>query len=103
MSTEVTITIPVKEATQAHIEHLQATLTKRNERIAQLEERLAEAEAGEPNRERLGREFRAGYESAVINLSAEISKLMLSLEKVRGSTVNAYIEGPRLVQVEEDA
>jgi len=103
MSTGVTITIPVKEATQAHIEHLQATLTKRNERIAQLEERLAEAEAGEPNRERLGREFRAGYEAAVSKLSSEISKAKSALENLRGSAVASYIEGPRLIQVEEEA
>ncbi len=87
---EITISIPVKRTLQSHIESLQGTLTKRNEQIERLEQRVAEAEAGEPNREALGRAYERGWEDACNRLSIATADAARSLARVRKETLAIY-------------
>lgn len=87
----VTITIPVKQATQAHIEHLQATLAKRNEQIATLKEQLEQAEAGEPNQLKLGEAYNRGWQAASAHLMDSTADLARSLAKVRKDAMDIYL------------
>jgi hypothetical protein len=91
-TTEITISIPVKQATQVHVEHLQATLTKRNEQIERLTERVAEAEAGEPNRRALDAAYKRGWQDAAHHLMNATADAARELGKVRRDAWNLYLK-----------
>lgn len=91
----VTVTIPVKQATQAHIEHLQATLAKRNEQIERLTERLEQAEAGEPNQAKLGEAYNRGWQAASTHLMDSTADLACALAKVRKDAMDIYLTRDR--------
>lgn len=93
--TEITLSIPVKQAVQAHVEHLQATLTKRNQKIEQLTLRLAEAEAGEPNQRAIQAAYRRGWEEASGQLMETTRKAAASLGVLRKDAFDVYLQAGR--------
>lgn len=93
--TEISITIPIKEAVQRHIESLQATLTKRNEQIERLVKRVEEAEAGEPNVEALARARKQGWQDACSKLMGLTQDTAGALGKLRAGAWDVYLEAER--------
>jgi flagellar biosynthesis/type III secretory pathway protein FliH len=93
--TEITITIPASQAAQLHIEQLQATLTKRNTRIASLEEQLSEALAGEPNQTAHKNSYKRGWQDAMNELSEATRKMAQELAKLRADAFNIYLKGEK--------
>lgn len=93
--TEITVSIPVKQAVQTHVEHLQATLAKRNEQIERLTERVAEAEAGEPNQSALVRAYKRGWQDAAGHLMEVTRKAAVDLGKVRKDAWDLYLQAER--------
>lgn len=94
-NSEITITIPTKQAITRHIEDLQATLAKRNAEIERLTERLKEAEAGEPNQHALGAAHKRGWQAAahlLMNASADAAK---ALGKLRKDAFDIYLESEK--------
>ena len=92
---EITITLPVKQATQNHIESLQATLGKRNARIEQLEMQLAEAVAGEPNQAALGAAYKRGWRDACNKLMSVTHEAARGLSAVRKDAMDIYLEAEK--------
>jgi predicted component of type VI protein secretion system len=92
---EITITIPASGAIQRHVEGLQTSLTKRNEEIARLAERLAEAEAGEPNQKALNAAYRRGWQAAAHELMSATGVAAQALSKVRKDAWDIYLKGER--------
>lgn len=92
---QITISIPVKEATQRHIEHLEATLTKRNEQIERLLKRVEEAEAGEPNQAAIGAAYKRGWQAAAEALMTTAQDAARALGKVRKDAWEIYLQAER--------
>ncbi|WIA95832.1 hypothetical protein [Curtobacterium sp. MCBA15_004] len=90
---EVTITIPAKQAAAQHIEHLQSVLTSRNKQIEALTERLAQAEAGEPNQTALADAYKRGWRAACDELTDSTQKAARALSKIRSDAFDIYIKG----------
>lgn len=90
--TEITITLPVRRAAQRHIEDLQATLTKRNEQIERLTERLREAEEGEPNQSALGAAYKRGWQAAANHLMSTTMDAARALSAVRKDAFKVYLQ-----------
>jgi phage terminase large subunit GpA-like protein len=95
MDTEITVSIPVKQAIQTHVEHLQATLAKRNEQIERLTERVKEAEAGEPNQRALDAAFKRGWQSASGHLMEVTRQAAIDLGRVRKNAWDIYLESEK--------
>lgn len=93
----ITITIPVKQATQTHVEHLQATLAKRNAEIERLIERVKEAEAGEPNQSVLQAEYKRGWEAAADHMMVLTSETARSLGKLRQDAWDIYLDAQKRI------
>lgn len=86
------IDVDVSDAVQSHIESLQNTLTKRNERIAYLEAQL-EAEGESPYvKQAINRAFRDGYGQAVTDLRGVTKKLEESLKQCRDDAFKVWRE-----------
>lgn len=92
---EITITIPAKQALHAHIEHLQATLTKRNEQIERLTARLEEAENGEPNQSAMAAAHKRGWQAAADELMSVTAEAARALGKVRKDAWGIYLQSER--------
>jgi len=90
---QITITFPVSEAAKQHIEHLQATLTKRNAQIEQLSQRLEGALSGEPNQTAMLAEYRRGWQDAANHLMNTTQQAAVALGKVRKDAFAIYLEG----------
>ncbi|WP_420110631.1 hypothetical protein [Pseudactinotalea sp.] len=91
----ITITLPAKQAIHQHVEHLQATLAKRNAEIERLTERLQEAEAGEPNQEALGRAYKRGWQDAATHLMNTTQDAARALGKTRRDAWDIYLRAER--------
>lgn len=89
---EITITVPAKEAVNRHIESLQSTLTKRNEQIDRLEARLREAEAGEPNQRVIAMAYKRGWMDACNHLISSSHKAVVALERVKKEAYDVYLK-----------
>lgn len=92
---EITFSIPVKQAIQAHIEHLQATLAKRNAEIERLQVRVEEAESGEPNRSALDASYKRGWQAAATHLMETTRRAANELGKVRSDAWKVYLQAER--------
>lgn len=92
---EITVTIPVKRAAAQHIEHLQKVLTERNKTIERLSEELAQAQAGEPNREALAREYTRGWKAASWELVTITEKAAEQLGRLRKDALDTYRKAAR--------
>ena len=93
--TEITITVPAKQAVQRHIEDLQAVLAKRNEQIERLTERVKEAEAGEPNQKALGAAYKRGWQAATNHLMNASADAARALGKLRKDAFDIYLMSER--------
>lgn len=92
---EISVTLPVTQAAQQHIEHLQATLAKRNALIERLTERLDEAERGEPNQAALGAAYKRGWKAAASHLMSVTADAARAMGKVRKDAFDVYLEAER--------
>lgn len=91
-TTEITVTLPAKEAVQLHIEHLQSTITKRNAEIERLNQRLIEAESGEPNQHALERAYKRGWQAAAGHLMKASAEAAQALGKLRKDAWDIYLK-----------
>lgn len=91
----ITINIAVKEATQRHIEHLQATLAKRNAEIERLQGRVMEAESGEPNQRALAAEYKRGWQAAASHLMETSRVAAQALGKLRKDAWDIYLQSEK--------
>lgn len=87
---EVTITIPVKQAVTAHIEHLQSVLTRRNATIERLEAEIEELKANGINQAERAREFERGWKACANNLVDSTQKLARALGSARKDALDVY-------------
>jgi phage protein U len=92
---EITITIPVTQAAQRHIEHLQDVLSKRNAEIDRLLKRVEEAETGEPNQLALGKAYRRGWQEAANHLMSTTQTAARALGAVRKDAFDIYLQGEK--------
>lgn len=84
-----------REALLVHIEGLQATLTKRNARIAELEAQLT-AGSDSPLVERASRKaYRDGWEACAGHLMEATRVAAIALGKVRGDAWQVYLEAEK--------
>lgn len=82
------------EALKIHIEGLQATLTKRNARIAELEAKLAKpVDLPEEVKKLLNKAYKEGWQACASHL-VDTTRLMAGeLAKVRKEAMNVYLKG----------
>lgn len=88
----ITITIPTSDAAQRHIEHLQATLTKRNEQIERQSAALEEALTGEPNQKALDAAYKRGWQDAANHLMTSTQVAAQALGTVRKDAWQIYLQ-----------
>jgi len=84
---------PSKENLLIHIEGLQATLTKRNARIAELEEQAANDHRVDSARRR---GYRDGWKACASRLQAVANKTARDLEDLGRTGFQEYLRGDRL-------
>ena len=89
---EITITIPVTQAAQHHIDGLQATLTKRNYAIERLTRQLEEALTGEPNQKALAAAYKRGWQAAAGHLMTATGATAVSLGKLHKDAWAIYLQ-----------
>lgn len=96
MGEKVTIEFDADDAKVAHIEHLQATLTKRNARIAELEAQLSE----EGESKAMTRKYELGYKHGWIAASGEMMEQTRQmgryLQETYDGAFQVYLAGDRL-------
>ena len=85
------------EALKIHIEGLQATLTKRNARIAELEAKLAEpVDVPEKVKKMVSNAYKSGWKDCA-NLMMEATKDTAQvLSKIRKDAFDLYLQGDKL-------
>lgn len=74
---------------------LQATLTQRNQRIAQLEEELKDARSVAAGSKEFKKAYKSGWQDALHNIHAEIDSTARALGNLSKSALNAYNEERR--------
>lgn len=81
------------EALHIHIEGLQATLTKRNARIAELEAKVTELKDNPLAGVSKERAYREGWKACAGHLMETTRKTALELGKVRKEAFRLYLDG----------
>lgn len=81
------------EALHIHIEGLQATLTKRNARIAELEAKLADPEL--INNAAIRRAYRRGWKECAGRMMEASKETALLLKEIRKDAFEIYLEGDK--------
>ena len=96
MGEKIVIEFDADDAKVTHIEHLQATLTKRNARIAELEARLSE----EGESKAMTRKYELGYKHGWVAASGEMMEQTRQMERYLREThdraFQVYLAGDRL-------
>lgn len=96
MGEKIVIEFDADDAKVAHIEHLQATLTKRNARIAELEARLSE----EGESKAMTRKYELGYKHGWVAASGEMMEQTRQMGRYLNEThdraFQVYLVGDRL-------
>lgn len=83
------------EALVIHIEGLQATLTKRNARIKELEAKLSEPiDLPEKFQKLLDKSYKKGWKDCANLLIENTRNAALELGKIRKDAFRLYIDGP---------
>lgn len=100
MASERTLVLTGPENLVNHIEGIQATLTKRNARIAELEEALRLAVDGEPSQEALKKAYRRGWKACASSAMTGVSAAARALQEAQRMAYSAYDEGERVEAVE---
>ena len=78
-----------------HIEGLQATLTKRNVRIAELEKQLKDAETTALESRAVKKAYKQGWQACASRLMDITRKTALDLSEVRKEAWRVYSEGEK--------
>jgi hypothetical protein len=76
-----------------HIEGLQATLAKRNARIAELEHQLKEAKAGALQTEMAKAAYRKGWKACAEHLQGAARKMAYELTEIDKTAFKVWLEG----------
>jgi uncharacterized protein involved in exopolysaccharide biosynthesis len=84
------------EALHIHIEGLQATLTKRNARIAQLEAQVAELKMNPEAGAKETKAYKAGWQAAANQLKAATTKMAYELREIDKASFKVWLEGDGL-------
>ena len=85
--------LETEEALKIHIEGLQATLTKRNARIAELEEKLTIPTPLEPEIEkRIKKAYKQGWQDCSTELMEITRNTARELTKVRKEAFRVYLQ-----------
>lgn len=87
------ITLSGPENLIAHIKGLQATLTERNQVIANLQEQLGLAENGEPQQKALAKAYRDGWKACAGRLTRITVDAALALRDINKQAHDIYREG----------
>lgn len=96
MTEKIMIEVDPRDALVRHIESLQRTLTKRNETIEALEERLsAEGESEHVKRIRQ-KAYSEGYTAAASNLQEAARKFGYVLESIQQRSFQVYLRGDKI-------
>lgn len=88
----ITIEFSAEDAKILTIQRLEATLTKRNKRIADLE---AQLEPGAMDSEHYRRGFRDGWKQQYYSTTNTVNKAIAELKNVREKSFQNYLEGER--------
>lgn len=88
----ITIEFSADDAKILHIQRLEATLTKRNKRIAELE---AQLEPGAMDSEHYRRGFRDGWRRQYYATTNAVDRAVKELRNLRADTFEKYLEGER--------
>ncbi len=84
-----------RESLVIHIEGLQATLTKRNARIAELEEKLGQPiDLPTKTQKLLNKAYKQGWKDCASVLMESTRDAALELGKIRRNAFRLYAEGP---------
>lgn len=90
-----TMNIDDREGLIVHIEGLQATLTKRNKRIEELEQQLASAENGELAKTALKRAYKDGWEACSGELAEATRIGAVALGNIRRDAFDIMMRAAR--------
>lgn len=88
----ITIEFSAEDAKILHIQRLEATLTKRNKRIADLE---AQLEPGAMDDEHYRRGYRDGWKQQYYSTTNAVDKAIAELKNVREKSFQNYLQGER--------
>lgn len=88
-----------KEHLIIHIEGLQATLSKRNARIEQLEKQVAELKANPLSGAAEKKAYKRGWKDCAGHLMETTRKAAIELSAVRRDAFRQYLDGDKLSEV----
>jgi uncharacterized protein involved in exopolysaccharide biosynthesis len=83
------------ESLHIHIEGLQATLTKRNARITQLEALVAELTANPEAGAKETKAYKAGWKAAASQLQDAAKKMAYELREIDKTAFKIFLEGEK--------
>jgi chromosome segregation ATPase len=84
------------ESLHVHIEGLQATLTKRNARITQLEAQVSELKLNPESAAQEKKAYKRGWQAAAINLMDAANKMASELREIDNQAFKVWLEGDKL-------
>lgn len=90
-----------RESLLIHIEGLQATLTKRNTRIAELEAQLSLGDDSPTAKRAIAKAYKSGWQDAAGHLMETTRIAVLALGKVRSDAWALYLNKERNKDTEE--
>ena len=96
MNEKITIEFDANDAKVVHIESLQKALTRRNQEIERLTERLEAGEESEYAKAQYDKGYKAGFKGAASSLMETTRLAALDLRKVRKDAFEIYLEGDEL-------
>ena len=88
------------EQHEVHINGLQATLTKRNERIAELEKQLSSEGTSKRQARNIHKAYQKGWIACAGHLMETTRRTALELGKVRKDAFRLYLDGEKLGESE---
>jgi len=89
-----------RESLLIHIDGLQATLTKRNARIAELEAQLALGNDSPITKRAVAKAYKSGWQDAAGHLMETTRTAALALNKVRSDAWHLYLKAERTTEIE---
>ena len=84
-----------RESLLIHIEGLQATLAKRNKRIAELEQQIVELKNNPVAGAAEKAAYKKGWQAAASHLSVTIRELAFELRKIDKEAFHIYLDGEK--------
>lgn len=84
------------ESLHIHIEGLQATLTKRNARITQLEAQVTELKMNPEAGAKETKAYKAGWKAAADHLKSAANKMAYELREIDKASFKVWLEGDKL-------